>query len=212
MGVFQVQTGVATLFGLESSGLLTGAVFVTMCIAFVVPLQRDLGDGMAKLSNMAMLIAITLLVYLLVIGPTSYIMNIVTSGFGRYLFNALPAGFSTVEFFGPSLVDWFQGWTLNYMIWWLAWSPFVGVFIARISRGRTIREFLVGVIVAPTLFSIFWFGVFGGIGFFDAFRADGELSVVNRENLDATTFALLDKFPLSGVSTALTVILSLIHI
>lgn len=212
MGVFQVQTGVATLFGLESSGLLTGVVFVTMCIAFVIPLQRDLGDGMAKLSNMAMLIAITLLVYLLVIGPTSYIMNIVTSGFGRYLFNALPAGFSTVEFFGPSLVDWFQGWTLNYMIWWLAWSPFVGVFIARISRGRTIRDFLVGVIVAPTLFSVFWFGVFGGIGFFDAFRADGELSVVNRENLDATTFALLDKFPLSGVSTALTVIAAFLFV
>lgn len=212
MGVFQVQTGVATLLGIDGSPLLTGIIFVAMCVAFVIPLQRDLGDGMAKLSNMAMLIAIALMVYLLILGPTSYIMNVVTSGFGRYVFGALPAGFATAEFFDRSLIDWFQGWTLNYMIWWLAWSPFVGVFIARISRGRTIREFLVGVIVAPTLFSVFWFGVFGALGFFDAFRMDSELSVVNRENLDATTFALLDRFPLSGLSTALTVIAAFLFV
>ncbi|MEM9043705.1 MAG: BCCT family transporter [Pseudomonadota bacterium] len=212
MGVFQVQTGVASLFGIDGSTLLTGVIFGAMCLAFVIPLQRDLGDGMAKLSNMAMLIAIVLMIYLLILGPTSYIMNVVVSGFGRYVFNALPAGFSTVEFFDGSLVDWFQGWTLNYMIWWLAWSPFVGVFIARISRGRTIREFLVGVIVAPTLFSIFWFGVFGGIGFFDAFQLEGELSVVNRDSLDATTFALLDKYPLAGLSTALTVIAAFLFV
>ena len=212
LGVFQVQTGVASLFGIAGSPMLTGIIFVAMCVAFVIPLQRDLGDGMAKLSNLAMLIAIALMVYLLVLGPTSYIMNTVTAGFGHYLFNVLPAGFSTAEFFDREIVDWFQGWTLNYMIWWLAWSPFVGVFIARISRGRTIREFLVGVIVAPTLFSIFWFGVFGGIGFFDAFRADGQLSAVNRENLDATTFALLKGFPLTGLTTALTVIAAFLFV
>ena len=159
-----------------------------------------------------MLIAIVLMAYLLIMGPTSYLMNTVTSGFGRYLFGVLPAGFTTAEFFPDSIVDWLQGWTLNYMIWWLAWSPFVGVFIARISRGRTIREFLVGVIVAPTLFSVFWFGVFGGLGFFDAFRLEGALSVVNRDNLDATTFALLGKFPLAGLTTALTIVAAFLFV
>ena len=212
LGVFQVQTGVATLFGLEGSYVLTGAIFVAMCLAFVIPLQRDLGDGMAKLSNMAMLIAIALMVYLLVLGPTSYIMNTITTGLGRYVFGVLPAGFATAEFFDRSQVEWFQGWTLNYMVWWLAWSPFVGVFIARISRGRTIREFLFGVIVAPTLFSVFWFGVFGGLGFFDAFRMEGALSLVNRENLDATTFALLDRFPLSDLTTAATVVAAFLFV
>ncbi len=212
MGVFQVQTGVAALLGLESSGWLTGLIFAAMCLAFVIPLQRDLGDGMAKLSNAAMLMAIGLMLYLLVLGPTSYIMNTVTTGFGRYLFGVLPAGFATAEFFDRSLTDWFQGWTLNYMIWWLAWSPFVGVFIARISRGRTIREFLAGVILAPTLFSIFWFGVFGGLGFFDTFRVEGALSAVNRESLDATTFALLDRFPLSGLTTAVTVVAAFLFV
>jgi len=104
------------------------------------------------------------------------------------------------------------GWTLNYMIWWLAWSPFVGIFIARISRGRTIREFLVGVIVAPTLFSILWFGVFGGIGFFDALRQEGALTAVNDQNLDATTFALLESFPLNGLTRAATVLAAFLFV
>lgn len=212
MGVFQVQTGLAGLIGIADPGTLTLPVFAAMCIGFAIPLRRELGDGMAKLSNAAMLIAIGLLVYLLVLGPTSYLMNGIVSGFGRYLFNVLPAGFSTAEFFDRDTVDWFQGWTLNYMIWWLAWSPFVGIFIARISRGRTIREFLLGVIVAPTLFSILWFGVFGGLGFFDVLRQDGALSVVNRESLDATTFALLERFPLDGLTRSATVLAAFLFV
>jgi glycine betaine transporter len=159
-----------------------------------------------------MLIAIGLMVYLLILGPTSYIMNGIVSGFGRYVFNVVPAGFSTAGFFDSVVVDWFQGWTLNYMIWWLAWSPFVGIFIARISRGRTIREFLVGVIIAPTLFSILWFGVFGGLGFFDALQQEGALSAVNRENLDATTFALLERFPLDGLTRTATVLAAFLFV
>ncbi len=212
MGVFQVQTGLAGLLGITDPGTLTLPVFVAMCIAFIIPLRRDLGEGMAKLSNTAMLIAIGLMVYLLILGPTSYLMNGIVSGFGRYLFGALPAGFSTAEFFDQEVVDWFQSWTLNYMIWWLAWSPFVGIFIARISRGRTIREFLAGVIIAPTLFSILWFGVFGGLGVFDALRQDGALSIVNRENLDATTFALLERFPLDSLTRAATVIAAFLFV
>jgi glycine betaine transporter len=212
MGVFQVQTGVAGLTGIESSDLLTASVFAAMCLAFVIPLRRDLGDGMAKLSNLAMLIAIGLMVYLLILGPTSYIMNTVVSGFGRYVFGVLPAGFATAEFFDKEVVNWFQNWTLNYMIWWLAWSPFVGVFIARISRGRTIREFLGGVILAPTLFSVFWFGVFGGLGFFDAFRQEGALIAANRENLDATTFALLERFPLDTLTRAATIVAAFLFV
>ncbi len=212
MGVFQVQTGLAGLIGMSDPGVLTIPVFVAMCIAFVIPLRRDLGDGMAKLSNAAMMIAIGLLVYLLLLGPTSYLMNSIVSGFGRYVFGALPAGFATAEFFDQGIVDWFQSWTLNYMIWWLAWSPFVGIFIARISRGRTIREFLIGVIVAPTLFSILWFGVFGGLGIFDALRQEGALSAINSENLDATTFALLDRFPLSGITHTATIVAAFLFV
>ncbi len=212
MGVFQIQTGLAGLLGIETPGVLTLPVFAALCIAFIIPLRRDLGDGMALLSNAAMLIAVGMMVYLLVLGPTSYLMDGIVSGFGRYLFGVLPAGFSTAEFFDDLLVDWFHGWTLNYMIWWLAWAPFVGIFIARISRGRTIREFLIGVVVTPTLFSILWFGVFGGLGFFDALRQDGALSAVNAENLDATTFALLERFPLDGITRIATILAAFLFV
>ena len=98
MGVFQIQTGLAGVIGVADPASLTLPVFVAMCVAFLIPLRRDLGDGMSKLSNLAMLIAIALMVFLLVLGPTSYIMNAIVSGFGRYVFNVLPAGFSTAEF------------------------------------------------------------------------------------------------------------------
>lgn len=212
MGVFQIQTGLAGLIGVDSPGVLTLPVFALLCVAYIIPLRRDLGKGMSLLSNIAMLIAVGMMVYLLILGPTSFMMDGIVSGFGRYLFGVLPAGFSTAEFFDDIIVDWFHGWTLNYMIWWLAWSPFVGIFIARISRGRTIREFLVGVIVAPTLFSILWFGIFGGLGFYDTLRQDGTLSAVNAENLDATTFALLAKFPLGGVTQIATVLAAFLFV
>lgn len=212
MGVFQIQTGLAGLIHIDDPDLLTAPVFIAMCIAFFIPLRRDLGEGMAKLSNLAMLIALGLLAFLLLFGPTSYIMNSIVSGIGRYTFNALPAGFATAEFFDDTVTDWFQGWTLNYMIWWLAWSPFVGIFIARISRGRTIREFLIGVIVAPTLFSMFWFGVFGGIGFFDVLRGNGALLDVNNQSLDATTFALLQQFPLKAVTQGATILAAFLFV
>lgn len=212
MGVFQIQTGLAGLLGIENPYVLTMPVFVAMCTAFLLPLRRELGEGMAKLSNLAMLIALSLLVFLLLFGSTSYIMNSVVSCIGRYAFFVLPAGFSTTEFFDDKTSTWFQDWTLNYMIWWLAWSPFVGIFIARISRGRTIREFLIGVIVAPTLFSIFWFGVFGGISFSEVLRGDTSLLQTNQESLDATTFALLQKFPIHVITQAATILAAFLFV
>lgn len=205
MGVFQIQTGLAGVLGMSNSPHLTGVIFGAMCVAFLIPLRRDLGEGMSKLSNLAMGIAISLLIYLLIVGPSSFAMNSIVSGFGRYVFNVLPAGFSTTEFFDSTISTWFQDWTLNYMIWWLAWSPFVGIFIARISRGRTIREFLTGVIIAPTLFSVVWFGVFGSVGIYDVLDGSGHLLEVNAQSLDATTFALLQQFPLQYVTQLATI-------
>ena len=106
------------------------------------------------------------MVFVLLVGPTHLFMQNIVEGFGEYVTNVLPHGFRTYTFFDESVGQWFSAWTLNYMLWWLAWAPFVGVFIARISKGRTIREFILGVLLAPTMFSIFWFGIFGGMGFY----------------------------------------------
>jgi glycine betaine transporter len=108
--------------------------------------------------------------------------------------------------------EWFQSWTLTYMVWWLAWAPFVGVFIARISKGRTIREFLCGVILVPTAFSILWFGVFGGVGFYGVLELDVPVLDVVRDNVSGVTFFVLDKFPLPALTIAAVVVAAFLFI
>ena len=213
MGVFQVQSGVETLLGLEQPGLaLSLSVFAVLCLCYVPPLAVDLGRGMALLSNIAMAISALLLVFILLAGPTHFIMNGIVESIGEYFSSVVPHGFATFTFFDERVAGWFQSWTLTYMVWWLAWAPFVGVFIARISRGRTIRQFILGVVLVPSLFSIFWFGVFGGLGFHEMLRGDAPLMEVVQNNLDNTTFFLLGALPLSGLTSAATILAAFLYI
>jgi len=207
MGVFQVQEGVEYLLGLHGSGTgLTLAIFAVLVLTFLLPLTVDLGRGMAVLSNAAMAIAGIVMIFLLLAGPTSFIMGTILQALGEYLAKVFSQGFRTFTFMDERTNNWFHGWTLTYMVWWLAWAPFVGVFIARISRGRTIREFVVGVLIAPTAFSILWFGVFGSIGFYSLRDPELQTLQVVNDRVSSTTFYVLDAFPLSMLTTALVVI------
>jgi len=207
MGVFQVKEGVEVLFGLQDTGFgLTMGVFGVLCLSYILPLTVDLSKGMALLSNAAMLVAGALVIYLLLMGPTHFLMGGIVQGLGEYLGSFLVHGFRTFTFMDDEVANWFQSWTLTYMVWWLAWAPFVGVFIARISKGRTIREFLICVITIPSAFSILWFGVFGGIGFFGLQEPDLPILSVVRDNISGVTFYVLDQFPLSSVTTAAVVV------
>jgi glycine betaine transporter len=202
MGVFQLQGGVARLLGLETAGLwLAMVIFAAMCAAFIVPLLVDLGKGMAMLSNAAMGLALALMAYVLLAGPTSYQMSGIVEGLGEYLAGVIQHGFRTFTFFDEHVEGWFQDWTLNYMAWWLAWGPFVGVFVARISKGRTIREFVLGVLVVPTLFSIFWFGVFGSTGFFTILRTDLPLLAALEADINSVIFVVLEQLPASSLTS-----------
>ncbi|KIC43107.1 glycine/betaine ABC transporter [Ruegeria sp. ANG-R] len=213
MGVFQVADGIAVMGGRDAVGtFLIGAVFVAMVAAYVPALLIDLGQGMARLSNAAMLIAVGLVAYTVILGPTEYLLNTVLQGFGDYVTNVIPRGFQTYTFFGDDVAKWFSDWTLTYMVWWIAWGPFVGVFVARISRGRTIREFVIGVLFAPTLFSVLWFGAFGGIGLFEALNGAGELLALTQTNIERVTFALLERLPLSLLTTIATVLAAFLFI
>ena len=205
MGVFQVQNGISALFDLDATDLGLGlGVFVVLCLAYMIPLRVDLSKGMAVLSNTAILLAVALMIWVLLTGPTSFLMNGITEGIGGYFSNLIAHGFMTYSFFEQSVRDWYADWTLNYMVWWLAWAPFVGVFIARISRGRTIREFLLGVLIVPTCFSILWFGVFGGMGFYEV-SSGGLDSTIVQTNINQTTFQLLQTLPLPLLTMAATV-------
>jgi glycine betaine transporter len=206
MGVFQVADGVAVLTGREGAGnLLVLVVFLALVAAYIPPLLVDLGAGMSRLSNIAMLIAIGLVGFVVLAGPTPFLMNTVLTSFGEYVAEVLPRGFQTFTFFGEPAQRWYADWTLNYMVWWIAWAPFVGVFVARISYGRTIREFLLGVLIGPSLFSILWFGVFGGIGLFDALNGTGELVAATASNVERVTFLLLERLPFATATTLATV-------
>ena len=213
MGVFQVADGVDVLMGGEkAAGWLIAAVFALMVLAYLPPLLVDLGKGMARLSNTAMIIAIGLILYTVILGPTEFLMNSVVNSFGDYAFAAIPRGFQTLTFFGDDLGTWFQDWTLTYMVWWIAWGPFVGVFIARISKGRTIREFVLGVLIGPTVFSVVWFGTFGGIGLYDALRGSGDLLAMTATNVERVTFTLLERLPFPFVTTLATIIAAFLFI
>ena len=206
MGVFQVKEGIDVLVGLENTGLgLTVGVFVTLCLAYFPPLVVDLDSGMARLSNTAMAIAGGLMAFVLLTGPTHYLMGGIVQGAGEYFGSALVHGFRTFTFMDETVGNWFQAWTLTYMVWWIAWAPFVGVFIARISKGRTIREFVLGVILGPTLFSILWFGVFGGIGFHEALQSGTRIMEIVRVNVDGVTFYVLESLPLPKLTIALVI-------
>ena len=206
IGIFQVQGGIQNLLGIEGeSTALRYGVFLVLGIAFLLPLTVDLSKGMARLSNIAMMIAVVLMVYILLVGPTHFLMNGIVDSFGSYLSSLVRQSFATFPFFGKEFQEWFQSWTLNYMVWWIAWAPFVGVFVARISKGRTIREFVLGVVLLPSLFSMFWFGVFGGIGLFGVLRTDLPILNVAINNPENTTFFVLEALPLASLTGAATV-------
>lgn len=213
MGVFQIQSGVVTLFDLEGgSTALSMAIFVALVLCYLLPLTVDLGKGMALLSKTAMAIAVGLMVYVLLIGPTAFLMSGIVESLGVYVSKVVTQGFMTYTFFDETVKDWFNAWTLTYMLWWLAWAPFVGVFIARISRGRTIREFVLGVVLVPTVFSILWFGIFGGIGFYAVLHTDAPILEVVANDVSTTTFFVLQHLPLAKLTTLATVIAAFLFV
>lgn len=213
MGVFQVQGGIEYLFNFKSTDFtLALSILAVLFIAYMLPLLVDLGRGMAMISNTNMLVATLLMLFVLLAGPTHYLMSAIVETFGKYTVGFLPHGFRTFTFLDWQGQAWFQSWTLTYMVWWFAWAPFVGVFIARISRGRTIREFILYVIFVPTLFSMFWFGVFGGIAFFEVLNDNTHLLDVVKTNVNSTVFAVLDTLPMGWLTSSLTILIAFLFI
>jgi glycine betaine transporter len=213
MGVFQIQSGVESLFGLSDSGLwLAVAIFALLCLAYILPLMVDLSKGMATLSNTAMAIAGGLMIFVLLAGPTFFLMSGIVGSIGDYFYRVIPHGFKTYTFFDEDVTTWFHSWTLTFMVWWFAWAPFVGVFIARISKGRTIREYILGVMLVPTFFSIFWFGVFGSVGFFGVLRLDAPILDVLKSNINDTTFFVLRHLPLSQLTSFATILAAFLFV
>lgn len=160
LGVQQMSTGLNHLFGIDP-GITTQIVLIAV-ISIVATLSAvsGVGNGIRIISEWNIYLSIVLLAYFMFAGPFQWLMGFFVTSFGDYLWNVIPMGFQIFNGEGES--KWQGGWTIFYWGWWISWAPFVGMFIARISRGRTIREFMVGVMFVPTTIAFFWLCMFGG--------------------------------------------------
>ena len=170
------------------------------------------GKGVKILSELNLTLALCLLIFVLVAGPTLYLLSAFSDNIGTYLSNLVQLSFKTYVY-EQEHIDWFSGWTILYWAWWCSWAPFVGLFIARISKGRTIREFIFGVLVIPSMFGILWFTVFGNTAIW---LNDGEAAGTLGQMIsspETLLFKFLDYLPLSGVTGLVSlVVISLFFI
>lgn len=163
VGAMQINGGLNYLFGVPNNKLIQGIIILIVTVLFLISAWSGLSKGIQYLSNLNMLLAAMLLIIILIVGPTILIMNMFTSSIGEYL-NTLIFNSFDVAPLNSQKHEWLQSWTIYYWGWWMSWSPFVGIFIARISKGRSIREFVIAVLGVPTIISMLWFTAFGITG------------------------------------------------
>jgi len=204
LGVQQVNAGLNYLFGLSISPGVQVLLIAAITGVATLSVMAGLDGGVKRLSEWNMGLAALFMLFLLIAGPTIYIMSGFTQNLGFYLENFAELSLWTETFRDT---NWQGSWTVFYWAWWISWSPFVGMFIARISKGRTVREFILGVMIVPTLLSFVWMSVFGGSALF--LQSQGTADIVAAVNADVSTalFAMLENFPLTSVLSAVGILL-----
>ncbi|WP_394130825.1 BCCT family transporter [Marinobacter nauticus] len=207
LGTLQLNSGLNYLFGVPSAGWVQVLLITVIASIAATSVALGLDKGVRRLSQVNILLAIVLLLFVFAVGPTVFIAEGMVQSVGDY-FDALPWLAFWTETFRES--DWQRNWTLFYWAWTISWAPYVGIFIARISRGRTIREFVAGVLFAPTAFTLVWFGIFG----LSAINVEmnGLVALADQVQRDPSVaiFAFLDVFPLAEAASALSVVIIVI--
>ena len=201
-GAIQINGGLAYLFDIEISFPVQVVIIIVVTILFVMSAWSGISKGIKILSNLNIILAALLLILIVVLGPTLLIFNTFTDTIGTYFQNIVSMSFQSAPV-DNELRTWVDGWTIFYWAWWISWAPFVGIFIARVSRGRTIREFLVGVLLLPTLVSFFWFTAFGSTAV-SIQQAGTDLTGLLTEE---TLFAVFNELPMSMLLSIIAVIL-----
>lgn len=208
LGATQINSGLSYLFELEESVSVQINLMIGIIAVAIVSVATGLDKGIRRLSELNMILAIALLLFILILGPTVFLLTAYVQNTGAYLSDIVR---NTFNLFAYDKTDWIGGWTIFYWGWWLAWAPFVGLFIARISRGRTIREFVIGVLVIPTAFTLFWMTVFGNSAI-DLIYTQGvdKLGEMVSTNAPVALFVFLENFPfqqfLSFIATLMVVV------
>ncbi len=204
-GVAQINTGLNALFGVPVSTGVQIALIIGTTFLATLSVMSGLDKGIRRLSELNLGLAVLLLLMVMLLGPTVLILQTFVQNTGGYLSEIVSR---TLNLYAYQPTDWIGGWTLFYWGWWLAWSPFVGLFIARISRGRTIREFVTGVLLVPTAFTLLWMTVFGNTAI-HMILDEGltDLAMAVDKDTSLALFAFLEHFPFASVVSTLAVIM-----
>ncbi len=201
-GALQIAAGYQIVAGAgpATNALLVGLIAV-LTVCFIISAVSGVSRGIQYLSNINMVLALLLAVFVFVAGPTIFILDLIPTSMGTYISDlGLMAGRSAAE--GGEVAQWVNDWTVFYWAWWVSWTPFVGMFIARISRGRTIREFVAGVLLVPSVVSLIWFAIFGGAAIHEADNG-ADLG----DTATAQLFGLLEQYPIAQVTSIVVMVL-----
>lgn len=207
-GTMQVNSGINSLWGFPISTTTQISIISIVTVVYISSTISGLQGAIKHLSNINMILAFSLLGFVLVMGPTQVIFKVLFQGVGDYVQNFVSMSFRT-EPYGDG--SWIANWTLFYFGWWIAWAPLVGSFVARISKGRTIKEFMMGAVFIPALGSFVWFAVMGGSAI-HIIQSLGEVALAQAVETDVTSalFKFLDYFPMSTLLSILAMVLVLI--
>jgi glycine betaine transporter len=203
LGALQINSGLNFVWGVETTTGLAVVIIAVLTLLFVVSAVSGVERGVQWLSNFNMLVAVGLLLFILLVGPTVFILGTLVSGTGDYFGGLFGRSFQTGVFGGS---EWLGSWTFFYWMWWISWTPFVGTFLARISKGRTIREFVIGVLLVPSGVSFVWFAILGGTAI--NLQLTGEANLVDAvAEPEVALFTLLEQFPISALTSLVVIVL-----
>jgi glycine betaine transporter len=204
MGALQINSGLSAMFGLPVGDASQVGIIVVTTVLFLASAVTGVTRGIKWLSNINLALASLLVLAVFAFGPTVAIIDTFTTTLGSYVSEFVRMSLRTTPFRDSG---WVSGWTIFYWAWWVSWSPFVGLFIARVSRGRTIREFVLGTMLAPTLAAFIWFSVFGGTAL--NLQIMQGLPIADAVSADVSTalFALFDALPMAGLLSGIATLL-----
>jgi len=209
LAVLQINGGLKSVFGVEESAFWKFSIMGAMFVCYMASAWGGLDKGIKRLSNINLVLCFSLMLYVLVTGPTLAILKTITLGIGDYLQHFIGMSLRTSPF---EESGWARNWTVFYWAWVIAWSPFVGTFVARISRGRTIKEYVFGVLVMPPLLACLWIGVFGGAALNMELTGDVGLAAATDDNITSALFQMFELMPFTPVLSIVALLLIFIFL
>lgn len=204
LGVLQIHGGLTTISNIPTAIWVQLVIIAIIFLAYMASATTGLDKGIRYLSNLNLAICLLLLVFVFFMGPTVFILNTFTLGLGDYIAEFIQYSLRLEPYKGGT---WVRDWTVFYWAWAIAWSPFVGAFVARVSRGRTIREFIAGVMVIPPFIACFWIATFGGTALYKDLNENAGIAEAVNNDITVALFNVFDTLPLSFIMSALAILL-----